>query len=184
MSNGRRILFFLTLLLGVCLELSMHASGVFAKRPDGLAANARLVLKEANCLTVSKENGDVVLQQNLEPNERFVLRHRHSVHRSLVVEYLGAGPGGTIAIMEGEFADYGAGLPQKAEAGQSIEFNGGKARLIVAPARLSQIELRVGRVAEHTIIVRGREFALAERIEPGMVAILRISEKVCPHEYP
>ena len=184
MNNGRRILISLTLLLTVCLGLSMRASGVFAEKTDGLAANAHLLLKEASCLTVSKENGEIVLQQKLARNERFILRHRHSVHRSLVVEYLGAGPSGTIAILEGLFEDYGAGLPQKAEGGQELEFKGGKARLTLAPTNLPHIELRVGRVAEHTIILRDKEFALADLIEPGMVAILQINEKVCPHEYP
>ena len=184
MTYGRRILFLLALTLAVCLGVSVHARGVLAEKQDGLAAHAHLLLKEANCLTVSRENGDIVFQKELTEGERFILRHRHSVHRTLVLEYLGAGPAGTISILEGHYADYGAGLPQKAEEGQRIEFTGGKARLITAPTHLPQIELRVGRVAEHTIILRDKEYALAEIIEPGMVAILKISEKVCPREYP
>ena len=184
MTYGRPTILLHTLALAVCLGISVHIRSAFAEQKDGFAAHTRFLHQQTHCLTVSKEDGAIVFQAELAADERFILRHRHSVHHSLVLEYLGAGPSGTISILEGHYADYGAGLPQKAEGGQKIEFTGGKARLITAPTHLRQIELRVGRFAEHTIILQEKEIALAEMIEPGMVAILKISEKVCPREYP
>ena len=138
----------------------------------------------AICLTLSTEDSQIVLQRNLAPQEQFVLTHRHSVHRSLVREYMQAGPNATVAVVEGHYSDYGAGLPQKAEPGQTLRFEGGNARLVLAPTYLPRIEIRVGRVAEHTLVLQSNEYILTKLIEPGMVAILSISEKVCPHEYP
>lgn len=187
MKKGCRNFFVMVImLLSACLYAFGQGQEVPVEMPvyakEG--SSGQPLSKRNNCLEVTRENGEAVFMATLADDERFILRHRHSVHRSLVEEFLAPGPGNTISVLEGRYQDYGAGLPQKAEPGQNIIFHGGKARLVLAPTYLPQIELRVGRIAEHTIILRDREIKLANLIEPGMVAIFRISEKVCPHEYP
>lgn len=182
MSGRTYIPFAALLLLSMLVALfylpeNMHAAHQADSGADGGAT-------DAFCLSVSDAAGEAVLQKPLAEHERFILRHRHSVHRSLVVEYLGPGPDGTIRILEGQYADYGAGLPQKAEKGQRLEFSGGKARLFPAPADLRRIEVRVGREAEHTVIHRDREYPLAGLIPPGMTAVFSISGAACPRAYP
>lgn len=136
------------------------------------------------CLRVADAAGKPVLAVTLLGDETFALRHIHSVHRSPVLEFLGSGPENTIAVLEGQYADYGAGLPQKAEKGQRLEFTGGKARLTLSGVYLPRLELRVGRVAEHTLLVHGREIALNTLIEPGKTAVFSIRQEECSPKEP
>ena len=180
MHNGRFILHTFALAFAMCLGMAfahLQARGSEDSVTDKISP-------VATCLTLATEDGQIVLQRQLAPKKQFVLTHRHSVHRSLVREYLEAGPNSTVSVVEGHYSDYGAGLPQKAESGQTLRFERGNARLVLAPTYLNTIEIRVGREAEHTLILQDKEYILAKLIEPGMVAILSISEKVCPHESP
>ena len=184
MKNVDHTILYRAVLFGVCLAcVLLPESMTWAERGNTDAATGDIV-SEQHCLSVSGEDGGVVLQKGLAEHERFILRHRHSVHRSLVVEYLGPGPDGTISILEGRYADYGAGLPQKAEKGQTLEFEGGTARIIPVPVPRQRIEVRVGREAEHTVIHRDREYPLAGLLSPGMTAVFTINEGVCPREHP
>ncbi|MDR1946925.1 MAG: DUF1850 domain-containing protein [Desulfovibrio sp.] len=132
------------------------------------------------CLVLSRPDGGRVFTADLEADESFILRYKHSVHQSPVSEYFGAcAEGDGIAVLEGRYEDYGAGLPQKAEAGQRLEFDSGRARLIVSTGCLPEIELRVGRLAEHTLIVKRHETRLAELSDPGTVLLFRVQKGRC-----
>lgn len=182
MSRCTYMPFSILILLSVLLALFSFSENIHAAQQENPGFDDGA--PDAFCLSVSNENGVAALQKTLWGNERFILRHRHSVHRSLVVEYLGPGPDGTIRILEGRYDDYGAGLPQRAEKGQQLEFTGGRARIFPASAPLRRIEVRVGREAEHTVIHRAREYPLAGLIPPGMTAVFTITGDVCPREYP
>jgi len=184
MKNADHSILYWAVLFGVCLVCVLLPESMTQAESGNTDAATRGAAPDRHCLSVSGEDGRTVLQKGLAEHERFILRHRHSVHRSLVVEYLGPAPDGTIVILEGRYADYGAGLPQKAERGQRLEFDGGAARLFPAPLPRQRIEVRVGREAEHTVIHRDREYPLAGLIPPGMTAVFTINEGVCPREYP
>ena len=138
-----------------------------------------LTADHAYCLELRAASGELVFSVTLAREERFTLRHIHSVHKTLVLEHLGFGPHDSIAILEGVYSDFGAGLPQRAEKNQVLSFKDGRAQLRFAQRLVPEIELRVGRVAEHTLIIRNSALPLTLWATPGEYLIFKAHGGIC-----
>ena len=136
------------------------------------------------CLELRAASGELVYSVTLAREERFTLRHIHSVHKTPVVEHLGFGPNDSIAILEARYADFGAGLSERAEKEQVFSFEDGRARLRFAQYHVPEIELRVGRIAEHTLLVGDSVLPLARWVTPGEYLVFKARGGVCEQRAP
>jgi hypothetical protein len=155
-----------------------------------LAAESRspsspsLAADRAYCLELRAASGELVFFATLAREERFTLRHIHSVHKTPVLEHLGFGPNDSIAILEGEYADFGAGLPIRGEKDQILSFEDGRARLRFAQRYVPEIELRVGRLAEHTLLVGDSVLPLTLWATPGEYLVFKARGGICGQRAP
>jgi len=110
--------------------------------------------------------GRAVLCARMRVGEEFVLSFTHSVNRRPVYDTLRA-EGDHLVIVKSRFDAFGAGMPD----GSTDE-----GTLIVAPdgwlewavnRSVPEITVRVGRVAGHTLHLKGREIRLADLAQPG-----------------
>ena len=173
----------------VCLALLLTVMWLMFPAPL-LAAESRspssssLAADRAYCLEVRAASSELVFSATLAREERFALRHIHSVHKTQVLEHLGFGPNDSIAILEGIYADFGAGLPERAEKGQILTFEDGRARLRFAQRYVPAIELRVGRIAEHTLLVGGSVLPLTLWATPGEYLVFKARGGICGQRAP
>ncbi|MDR0467169.1 MAG: DUF1850 domain-containing protein [Deltaproteobacteria bacterium] len=164
--------------LGFMLAAPLLAADKHALSPPALAED------QSYCLELRAASGDLAYSTTLGREERFTLRHIHSVHKTPVVEQLGLGPNDSIAILEGRYSDFGAGLAARAEKDQELTFEDGHARLQFARRHVPEIELRVGRVAEHTLIVRAGELPLTLWASPGEYLVFKARGGICAQRTP
>lgn len=112
-------------------------------------------------LTVRNPAGLLMFSVPLPAGQEFGIRFRHSVALSPVEEWFTAEEG-LLALKRAVYQDFGAGLPHMAEAGQSMTFVDGRIVLTGFTLKLAQMEVRVGRVAGHELLL-----AVAEESEEG-----------------
>ena len=165
----------LALLLAMRLMFSAPLPAAEGQHPF----SASLAVDRAYCLELRAASGERVFAVTLAREECFTLRHIHSVHKTPVLERLGFGPNDSIAILEGIYADFGAGLADHAEKDQFLSFEDGRARLRFAQRYVPEIELRVGRVAEHTLLVGDSVLPLTLWAAPGEYLIFKARGGVC-----
>ena len=98
--------------------------------------------------------------------EEIVLSFTHSVNKRPVYDTLRI-EGGSLVIVKSRFDAFGAGMPESSTDQGTFRVlpDGGLEWTVnrVVP----EIVVRVGRVAGHTLQIRGREIALADLAEPG-----------------
>jgi hypothetical protein len=122
---------------------------------------------------VDDRSGVIAFCTWVQPGEEFVLSFVHSVNKRPVYDTLRA-EGDHLVIVKSRFDAFGAGMPDASTD---------EGTLIVAPdgwlewtvnRPVPEITVRVGRVAEHTLHLKGREFRLADLAEPGKPLTMRV----------
>ena len=122
---------------------------------------------------VDGRDGHVAFCARVQPGEEFVLSFVHSVNKRPVFDMLRA-EGDHLVIVKSRFDSFGAGMPD----GSTDE-----GTLIVAPdgwlewtvnRPMPEITVRVGRVADHTLHLKGREIHLADLAQPGAPLTMRV----------
>ncbi len=117
--------------------------------------------------------GRAVLCARMSAGEEFVLSFTHSVNRRPVYDTLRA-EGDHLVIVKSRFDAFGAGMPDASTD---------EGTLIVAPdgwlewtvnRPMPEITVRVGRVADHKLHLKGREIQLADLAQPGTPLTMRI----------
>jgi hypothetical protein len=109
----------------------------------------------------------------VQVGEEFVLSFIHSVNRRPVYDTLRA-QSDSIVIVKSRFDAFGAGMPESStEEGTLALLPDGWLEWTVN-RRVPEIILRVGRVANHTLMFRGREIRLADLAEPGSALSFRV----------
>jgi hypothetical protein len=177
MRDAVRLALFLT-----AMRLMFAAPLLAAENQD--PPSPALTEDRAYCLELRAASGEAVFSATLAREERFTLRHIHSVHKTPVVEHLGLGPNDSIAILEGLYSDFGAGLPARGEKDQVLSFEDGRARLRFVQRHVPEIELRVGRIAEHTLLVRDSVLPLTLWAAPGEYLIFKARGGICEQRAP
>ncbi len=120
-----------------------------------------LVLEIANADTRQE-----VLCADMTEGEEFVLSFTHSVNRRPVYDTLRVARD-HLVIVKSRFDAFGAGMPETTtEQGTfRVAEDGWLEWTINRP--LPEVIVRVGRVANHTLRLKGREIRLADLAEPG-----------------
>ena len=108
-----------------------------------------------------------------ESGEEFVLSFVHSVNKRPVYDTLRA-EGDHLVIVKSRFDSFGAGMPEAstAEGTLTVAKDGWLEWTVNRP--VPEITVRVGRVAEHTLHLKGREIRLADLAQPGAPLTMRV----------
>jgi hypothetical protein len=117
--------------------------------------------------------GRAVLCTRMRAGEEFVLAFTHSVNRRPVYDTLRA-EGDHLVIVKSRFDAFGAGMPDATTD---------EGTLVVAPdgwlewtvnRPVPEVTVRVGRVAEHKLNLKGREIRLVDLAQPGVPLTMRV----------
>lgn len=117
--------------------------------------------------------GRAVLCARMHAGEEFVLAFTHSVNRRPVYDTLRA-ECDHLVIIKSRFDSFGAGMPDATTD---------EGTLVVAPdgwlewtvnRPVPEVTVRVGRVAEHKLNLKGREIRLADLAPPGTPLTMRV----------
>lgn len=119
------------------------------------------------------QTGRAIWCAEMAEDEEFVLSFVHSVNRRPVYETLRAA-GDHLIIVKSRFDAFGAGMPETStqDGKLAVGPDGWLEWTVNRP--VPEVVVRVGRVANHSLRVKGRETALADLAEPGTPLALRV----------
>lgn len=116
--------------------------------------------------------GRAVLCAEMPDGEEFVLRFVHSVNKRPVFDTLRV-TATQVVIVKSRFDAFGAGMPEHStEQGVFRVLPDGWLEWTINRP-MPEVVVRVGRVANHTLILKGREIPLNTLAEPGSPLALR-----------
>lgn len=132
-----------------------------------------LFLPHARVLEITKSDGQQVLCSRLVQDEEFVLSFIHSVNKRPVYDTLKAADN-RIIIVKSRFDAFGAGMPESStdEGTLKVMSDGWLEWTVNRP--VIDFVVRVGRVANHILTIKGREIPLSELAEPGSALSFRV----------
>ncbi len=139
--------------------------------------------KERTWLSISEganQGKKMLYVAPLPEGSKFCIRFKHSVALTPVEEWFVAKKG-MVSLQSTVYEDFGAGLPHDvdAAAGQKMTVSGGKVFITGYTLNLHSLYVRVGRVAEHELVVetengvRENSLRLDTLAKPG--AALKVS---------
>lgn len=122
---------------------------------------------------VDGRSGRLAFCTRVQPGEEFVLSFVHSVNRRPVYDTLRV-EADHLVIVKSRFDSFGAGMPDSStgEGTLSIAGDGWLEWTINRP--VPEITVRVGRVADHKLHLKGREIHLADLAQPGTPLTMRV----------
>jgi hypothetical protein len=117
--------------------------------------------------------GRVALCARVQPGEEFVLSFVHSVNRRPVYDTLRV-EAEHLVIVKSRFDAFGAGMPESStnEGTLSVASDGWLEWTV--NRAVPDVTVRVGRVADHTLQLKGREIHLSALAEPGSALTFRV----------
>jgi hypothetical protein len=117
--------------------------------------------------------GRAVLCARMRAGEEYVLSFTHSVNRRPVYDTLRA-EGDHLVIVKSRFDSFGAGMPDAStdEGTLTVAPDGWLEWTVNRP--MPEITVRVGRVADHTLHLKGREIHLTDLAQPGAPLTMRV----------
>jgi len=107
--------------------------------------------------------------------EEFVLSFIHSVNRRPVDDTLRV-EGDHLLIVKSRFDSFGAGMPETSAGTSTLQLDKDGWLLWTVNRPVPEIRLFVGRVAKHTLKLKGREIALADLANPGASLLIKTSK--------
>ena len=122
---------------------------------------------------VDAGSGRVVFCSRVKPGEEFVLSFVHSVNRRPVYDTLRT-EADRLVIVKSRFDSFGAGMPESStsEGTLTVASDGWLEWVVNRP--VPDVTVRVGRVANHTLHLKGREIRLSNLSEPGGALTVRV----------
>ena len=118
------------------------------------------------------QSGQSLYCARMQPREEFVLAYTHSVNRRPVYDTLRA-EGDHLVIVGSRFDSFGAGMPDGSDGQLSIAPDGWLVYRVEQPT--PEVVVRVGRVAEHTLHIKGQKLALTQLAPPGSPLRLQVA---------
>lgn len=115
----------------------------------------------------------VVLCSHMADREEFVISFTHSVNRRPVYDTLRV-DGDRLVIVKSRFDAFGAGMPDASTPDGTLKVteNGWLEYTVNRP--VPEITVRVGRVANHVLQIKNRDFSLADLAPPGSPLSFRV----------
>mgnify|MGYP000867228088 FL=1 len=118
-------------------------------------------------LTVRNASGTLLRIFPLGAGDSFIIRYTHSVARRPVREIFTAARDGGLLLRETTFDAFGAGLPFEPYDAERFLVERDVFRVVGMRRRFPSVTVRVGRVAEHALLLRGNETPLRAWEKPG-----------------
>lgn len=131
-----------------------------------MAPNRRVLEVKAS------RSGQVLLCAEVAEGEEFMLSFVHSVNRRPVYDTFEIA-GDQLVIVSSRFDAFGAGMPETSGGEGKLEVDAGGWLRWSLRRPMPSVDLFVGRVANHTLHIRGRQTALADLVEPGTSVTIR-----------
>lgn len=103
-------------------------------------------------LMLTNENGAPLLTIPVRNGNRFAIRYIHSVAKTPVTDFFIVRDD-AIWLDSTVYHDFGAGLPHNTEPGQTMRLHNGELTISGYNRKLQQFTLRVGRIANHTLLI-------------------------------
>lgn len=116
----------------------------FSIAPASASPDADLVIKNGN--------GEIVLAEKMKNGSAFAIRYIHSVALTPVTDYFVI-KNNKIYLDKTVYKDFGAGLPSTPEKGQTMNVANGNVAISGYERELPRFDVRVGRIAQHTILL-------------------------------
>ena len=116
--------------------------------------------------------GRVAFCARVQPGQEFVLSFIHSVNRRPVYDTLRA-EGDHLVIVKSRFDSFGAGMPESSTSEGTLAVAADGWLEWTMNRAVPEVTVRVGRVADHTLSIKGKEIRLSELVEPGVALTLR-----------
>lgn len=118
------------------------------------------------------EDGKLLFSAPLREVEGFQICFIHSVNRRPVCDTLRV-RGGELVIVSSRFDSFGAGMPDgSTQEGVLRRLSDGWLEWRIGRA-VPEVTLRVGRSAEHRLLLKGKEVALSQLASPGQALSFR-----------
>lgn len=145
---------------------------------------AALALDDEYLLELENDKGTTLFSERLKNDDGFAIRFIHSVAKTPVTDYFIVRDG-KIVLDKTIYHDFGAGLPHNPEKGQKMKSEHGEISITGFNRTIPELALRVGRVAEHTLLLfdeahsrqgvkETRAIPLATLARPGSVILFKI----------
>ncbi|HJA78865.1 MAG TPA: DUF1850 domain-containing protein [Candidatus Desulfovibrio intestinavium] len=170
----RRGLKCLCRLFCAVLALSLQTAPVSAS-PVAPTGEAVPVLR----LRVTDAGGQTRILLPLGNGSTFAIRYIHSVARTPVEDWFAVNDN-CLYLEKTVYQDFGAGLPHMPEGGQRMTTAGGHVIISGFHRALPRFDLRVGRIARHTLILPDaggwREVPLDRVAPPGSALTFRMDD--------
>lgn len=117
----------------------------------------------------------VRLCARMTEGEEFILSFTHSVNKRPVFDTLRV-EGDHLVIVKSLYDSFGAGMPEATtgEGTFAVRDDGWLEWTVNRP--VPEVTVRVGRVADHRIHLKGRDIRLADLTEPGQALTFRVRE--------
>lgn len=109
--------------------------------------------KPVNLVLMDTDNR-ILFEKRMTQPAVFAIRYTHSVALSPVTDYFII-KNNRIFLDKTVYKDFGAGLPPAPEGGQTMKFGMGKIVISGYNREFSSFDLRVGRIANHTLLLWG-----------------------------
>lgn len=125
------------------------------------------------------ETGEIVWAAPLSRDEHFQLRYIHSVDLLPVYDTY-TGDNMQLVLVETRFRSWGAGLGYMNEGVLSGE--NGWTVIKAMQRQVGVVSLRIGTIAEHTLLYRGKEIRLRDYVPAQTLVHIRL-RKIFPHTH-
>ena len=165
--RGRKARAGMVCALLLCVLLALAASPRAADVPSG-----------GRMLVVLAADGTVVYKRSFPEGSAFGIRFIHSVAKSPVIDWFSA-PEGRLQLDRTVYQDFGAGLPHAPGPGQTMEQRDGHVIISGYHMPLPRFDVRVGRVAQHTLLLPEvwQEIPLASLAAPGAALTFTVRQE-------
>ncbi|MGE5652962.1 MAG: DUF1850 domain-containing protein [Bacillota bacterium] len=122
-----------------------------------------------------RKSGQILAVAPVHTGEQFTISFTHSIAKTPVDEVFVVGPGREIIVTETIYESFGAGLPfdTEGEQQQLITANG-KYRLTNLDRHLPEFLQAVGTVANHQLIINGKQIPFTQFAQPGESVRIRV----------
>jgi hypothetical protein len=124
---------------------------------------------------VDGSSGRVALCERVRRGEEFVIAFVHSVNRRPVFDTLRA-EADHLVIVKSRFDAFGAGMPEASTAEGTLTVAKDGWLEWTVNRSVPDVTVRVGRVADHMLHLKGREIRLSDLAEPGTPLTVRVSK--------